>query len=315
MSVTKPAQGVLKAYLKRTWMLYAMLLLPATFFIIFRYIPMLYVWIAFTDYNIFNTQGVFNGLFADPFVGLQHFRTAFAQHDFWPAFRNTLMLNVLDLLFGFPAPILLAILLSELKFKLFKKVTQTLLYMPHFLAWVVVSGMAIQLFATHHGLINDYLGRIGIPRIEFMTNSTLWVIFIWVLLGIWKSVGWNTIIYLAAIAGINPELYEAAEMDGASRFQRIIHITVPCLMPTIIILLILNVGGMVGIDLERPLTLQNPSVMNVGDVLSTYVYRRGMLTFQYSLATAVSIFQSSINVVLLVTANFLAKRAGQRGIW
>ena len=301
----------LAGYLGRTWMLYVMLLLPAAFFIIFRYVPMLYIWMAFSDFNIFRD----GGLFANPWVGFEHFRTAFSQHDFWPALRNTLRLNVLDLIFGFPAPIILAILLNELKFNVFKRFTQTVLYMPHFLSWVVVSGMVIQLFATNMGLFNDFLADMGMARIPFMTNHSLWVSFVWVTIGIWKTVGWGTIIYLAAIAGINQELYEAAEVDGANRIQRIIHVTLPCLAPTIIILLILAIGGMIGIEFDRPLVLQNPAVMPVADVLSTYVYRRGILTFQYSLATAVSIFQSSINVILLVTANLIAKRFGQRGIW
>jgi len=305
-------------YVKRTWMLYAMLLLPAAWFLVFRYTPMLYLWMAFSDFNVFRTDGLFGagGLFSNPWVGFDHFRTAFNQHDFWPAFRNTLMLNVLDLVFGFPAPIILAILLSELKFKLFKKFTQTVLYMPHFLARVVVSGLVVQRFATNMGLINDrIIAPLGFDRIPFMTEILMWIIFMWVMMGIWKSVGWSTIIYLASIAGINQELYEAAEVDGANRFRRIIHVTLPGMLPTIIILLILNIGGMIGIEFDRPFLLANASVREVADVLSVYVFRRGILTFQYSLATAVSIFQSSINIVLLVSANLLARRTGQRGLW
>ena len=298
-------RGTAGAYLKRTWMLYAMLVLPVAFFIIFRYVPMAYVWMAFSDFNMFRPS-----LWDSPWVGLDWFRHAFSLHDFWPAIRNTLTLNVLDLIFGFPAPIILALLLNELKFKFFKRFTQTVLYMPHFISWVVVGGLAVQLFATNMGMINQALGT----SIPFMSQPWHWVAT-YVGLGIWKSAGWGTIIYLAAIAGINQELYEAADVDGATRFQKIIHITIPCIVPTIIILLMLNIGTMVGIDFDRPFVLSNPAVFSVADVISVWVYRRGIVNFQYSLATAVSVFQSVINVVLLVTANTIARRAGERGLW
>jgi len=292
------------AYMQRHWMLYAMLVFPAAFFIIFRYIPMAYIWAAFSDFTIFR------GLFENPFIGLDNFRHMFTQHDFWPAVRNTLTLNFLDLIFGFPMPILLAILLNELKFRKFKRFTQTVLYMPHFIAWVVVSSMAIQLFATHFGLVNVLLGT----NIPFLSSENHWVVS-YITLGVWKSAGWGTIIYLAAIAGINQELYEAAEVDGANRFQKIIHITIPCLIPTIVILLILNLGSMMGIEFDRPFVLGNNAVIGRADVISTFVYRRGILNFQYSLAASVGMFQSVINVALLVTANMIAKKAGERGIW
>jgi len=298
-------KATIGGYLKRTWMLYAMLILPAAFFIIFRYVPMVYVWVAFTDWNLFQPS-----LWQTPFVGLDWFRHAFALHDFWPAIRNTLTLNVLDLIFGFPAPIILALLLNELKFKFFKRFAQTVLYMPFFISWVVVGGMAIQLFATNLGMINQTFDT----SIPFMTQPWHWVAT-YIGLGIWKSAGFGTIIYLAAISGINPELYEASDVDGASRFQKIIYVTIPCLMPTIIILLILNVGSMVGIEFDRPFVLGNPAVFARADVISTWVFRRAFLNFQYSLATAVSVFQSVINVALLVTANVLARRAGERGLF
>ena len=295
-------------FLKRRWMLYAMWVLPIAFFIVFRYVPMIYIWMAFSDFNIFTP------LFEASWVGLDHFRHAFTQPDFIPALRNTLVLNLLDLVVGFPAPIILAILINELRFRKFKKITQTTLYMPHFLSWIIISGMAVQLFATNMGLVNDWLNRIGLSSIPFLTDPTNWV-RTYIGIGLWRSAGWGTIIYLAAIAGINQELYEAAEVDGANRFQRILHVTIPCLIPTIIILLILNIGGMIGIEFDRPWAFRNPLVLDRADVLSTYVFRRGIQNFQYSLATAVGVFQSVINVILLVTANFIAKRAGERGVW
>jgi len=296
-------------YFKRTWMLYAMLILPAAFFIIFRYLPMTYLWMAFSDFHIFR-----DSVFDSPWVGLDHFRQAFALPRFWEATRNTFVLNLLDLAVGFPAPIILAILLNELKFKMFKRVSQTILYMPHFISWVVISGMAVQLFAVNMGMVNNFLESIGLSRINFLTDSTNWVRS-YIAYGVWRGTGWGTILYLAAIAGINPELYEAADVDGANRLQKIIYVTIPCLMPTIVILLILSIGSMIGIEFDRPWVLRNSNVLDRAEVLSTLVYMVGIQTRQFSLAAAINIFQSVVNVFLLVSANLIAKRLGERGIW
>jgi putative aldouronate transport system permease protein len=303
--------GVKSSYFRRSWMLYLMLALPITFFIIFRYIPMTNIVIAFKNYNIF--QGVWSK--GSPWVGFKWFQTAFASRDFWNAMRNTLWLNFLDLLLGFPAPIILALLLNELVFKNFKKLTQTIIYLPHFLSWIIVSSVASRLLAPSTGVVNIFLvENFGIGPIDFLMDKGKWVMT-YILFGIWKEMGWGTIIYLAAIISINPELYEAAEVDGAGRFRKLWHITLPGIRPTIIVLLIMNIGRILGIELDRPYTMMNNIVMEVADVFSTLVYRVGIRSFQYSLTAAIGLFQSVICVIFLVAANSLAKKFGERGIW
>lgn len=298
-------------YIKRYWILYLMLLLPMAFFIIFRYIPMGYIQIAFKNYSI--VQSPWQMEWAANH-GFEYFIKAFSNRDFLYALRNTILLNFLDLLLGFPAPIILAIILNELAFKRFKKITQTVVYMPHFLSWVIISGMALQLFAPTTGLVNIMLNNIGFASIPFLNEPAYWVAT-YVFLGIWQSCGWNTIIYLAAIAGINPELYEASAVDGASRLRKIWHITLPGLRPTIIVLLILNLGQILGSEFDRPYALSNMLVSDVSNVISIFVYNNGIRGLQFSLSTAVGLFQSVVCVIFLFAANALAKKSGERGIW
>jgi putative aldouronate transport system permease protein len=297
-----------REYFNRTWMLYAMLIPPIAFFIVFRYAPMTNIVIAFKNYNMFK------GVWASDWAGLKWFAQAFTSHDFYNALRNTLWLNFLDLVVGFPAPIILALLLNELSFNLYKRFTQTVVYLPHFLSWIIITGIASQLFAPSGGIVNIMLGKMGIGPINFLMDPKLWV-GTYVGLGVWKEVGWGTIIYLAAITGINPELYEAAEVDGAGRFGKIWHITLPSLRPTIVVLLIMNVGRILGSEFDRPYTLANSLVMHVADVISTMVYRVGIRSFQFSFTAAIGLFQSVICVIFLVAANQLAKKFGERGIW
>jgi putative aldouronate transport system permease protein len=296
-------------YFKEMWMLYAMLLIPMAFFVVFRYVPMTNIVMAFKDYNIFR------GVWASPWVGLKWFVQAFTSQEFYTVLRNTLLLNFLDLILGFPAPIILAILLNELTaFNAYKRVTQTIVYLPHFLSWIIISGIATQLFAPSGGVINAALGKMGIGPIDFLMNPSLWV-GTYVGLGIWKEVGWGTIIYLAAITGINPEIYEAAEVDGAGRWRKMWHITLPSIFSTIIVLLIMNLGRILGSDFDRPYTLANPSVMQVADVISTMVYRVGIRSNQFSYTAAIGLFQSIICVLFLLGANGIAKKFGERGVW
>jgi len=210
-------------YFRKYWSLYAMLSIPLAYFIIFRYIPMTYIQIAFKRYSL--VQSVWEMPLARN-NGLEYFQRAFANRDFLYAVRNTFMLNFLDLVIGFPAPIILALLLNELPYKGLKRFTQSVAYMPHFLSWIIIAGLAVQLFTPTNGLINVVLKRLGFNPIPFLNDPTHWV-FTYVLLGVWKNVGWNTIIYLAALTNINPELYEAAAIDGAGRFQRIRYIRFP----------------------------------------------------------------------------------------
>ncbi|MDR0321963.1 MAG: ABC transporter permease subunit [Treponema sp.] len=302
---------LLNSYLKRSWILYAMLALPIAFFLLFRYVPMTNIVIAFKDYNIF--RGVWSK--GSPWVGFEMFQRAFASRDFWLAMRNTLWLNFLDLIVGFPAPIILALLLNEVVFKTYKKVTQTIIYLPHFLSWIIVSSIASRLLAPSNGVVNIFLtSNFGIEPIDFLMENKNWVIT-YITFGVWKEMGWGTIIYLAAITGINPELYEAAEVDGAGRWRKLWHITLPGIRATIIILLIMNIGRILGIELDRPYTMANRVVRDVADVLSTLVYRVGIQSFQFSLTAAIGLFQSVICVIFLVAANSLAKKFGERGIW
>ena len=309
MVITNTSKSL--SYIKRYWILYLMLLLPMAFFIIFRYIPMGYIQIAFKNYSIVKSPWEMEWAANH---GFEYFIKAFSNRDFLYALRNTILLNFLDLLLGFPAPIILAILLNELAFKRFKKFTQTVVYMPHFLSWVIISGLALQLLAPSTGLVNILLNKLGFASVPFLNEPWYWV-FTYVFLGIWQSCGWNTIIYLAAIAGINPELYEASAVDGASRLRKIWHITLPGLRPTIIVLLILSLGHILGSDFERPYALRNTLVTEVSDVISIFVYNNGIRGLQFSLSTAVGLFQSVVGVIFLFGANALAKRSGERGLW
>jgi putative aldouronate transport system permease protein len=289
-------------------MLYFMLVLPMAFFVVFRYIPMVNIVIAFKDYNIFR------GVWDSPWVGGKWFSQAFRSQDFHFALRNTLVLNFLDLVVGFPAPVILAILLNELPYKRYKKVTQTLVYLPHFLSWIIISGISVQLFAPGGGIVNVALSKIGLGPVNFLMENNLWI-GTYVGLGVWKEMGWGTIIYLAAITSINPELYEAAEVDGAGRWRKIWHVTLPGIRPTIVVLLIMNLGRILGSEFDRPYTMANPMVMRVADVISTLVYRVGIRSSQFSLTAAIGLFQSVVCVIFLIAANAVARSSGERGIW
>lgn len=300
-----------KAYMKRYWQLYALLALPLLYLLIFKYIPMIYMQIAFKKYSI--VQSVWKMPLAKNH-GFEYFIKAFQNRDFLNALRNTLTLNLLDLIFGFPAPIIFALILNELAFKRFKRVVQTIAYMPHFLSWVIIYGLALQLFAPTTGLINQVITKMGFDAIPFLNEPGHWVAT-YISLGVWQNFGWNSIIYLAAIAGINPELYEAASVDGAGRFKKIWHITLTGIRPTIVVLLIMNLGNILGSGFDRPFAMQNNLVMNVAEVISTFVYKNGIKGLQFSLTTAVGFFQSVICLFFLLAANWISRKLGERGIW
>ncbi|WP_245773044.1 ABC transporter permease [Paenibacillus catalpae] len=293
--------------LKRDYLLYALLLLPMAYIAIFKYAPIYGVLMAFQDYNIFQ------GISGSEWVGLDVFQFIFQQDSFYRALKNTLILNLLDLAAGFPAPIILAILLNELRFTRFKKLTQTVLYLPHFLSWVIIGGMVYLMFSSG-GMANTILSGIGLGKMEFLSDKTNWLIM-YVAVGIWQSAGWGTILYLAAMIGINKDLYEAADIDGSSRLRKIWHITLPGIKPTIIILLILQIGRMVSIGFDRPFVMGNSLVSDYSDVISTYVYRIGIGSGDFSQATAVGLFQSVVGLIFLLSANYIAKKIGEQGIW
>ena len=291
--------------------LLALLALPLIYLVVFKYVPMVYIQIAFKKYSI--VQSVWEMPLAANH-GFEYFIKAFKNRDFIYALRNTVGLNLLDLIIGFPAPIIFALILNELVFKRFKKVVQTIAYMPHFLSWVIIYGLALQLFAPSNGLVNMVLTNLGFETIPFLNESKHWV-GTYIGLGVWQSFGWNSIVYLAAIAGINQELYEAAAVDGAGRFKKMWHITLPGIKPTIVVLLVMNLGNILGSNFDRPFALQNNLVMDVANVISTFVYKNGIKGLQFSLTTAVGLFQSVVGVFFLLLANWIARKLGERGIW
>ena len=298
-------------YLKKYWQLYVMLFLPLLYLLIFKYAPMIYVQIAFKKYSL--VESVWKLPIAANH-GFEYFIKAFGNNDFRYALRNTLTLNLLDLVFGFPAHIIFALILNELCFQRYKKVVQTIAYMPHFLSWVIIYSLALQLLAPNDGLVNMVLMKMGGSSIPFLNDAAHWI-GSYIGFGIWQNFGWGSIVYLASIAGINPELYEAAAVDGAGRFRKMWHITLPGIKPTIVVLLIMNLGNILGGGFDRPFAFQNNLVMKVADVIATYVYRVGIKGLQFSLTTAVGLFQSVVGVFFLLMANFISRKLGERGIW
>ena len=298
-------------YLKKYWQLYVMLFLPLLYLLIFKYAPMIYVQIAFKKYSL--VESVWKLPIAAN-NGFEYFIKAFKNNDFRYALRNTLTLNLLDLFFGFPAPIIFALILNELCFQRYKKVVQTIAYMPHFLSWVIIYSLALQLLAPNDGLVNMVIMKLGGSSIPFLNDAAHWI-GSYIGFGIWQNFGWGSIVYLASIAGINPELYEAAAVDGAGRFRKMWHITLPGIKPTIVVLLIMNLGNILGGGFDRPFAFQNNLVMKVADVIATYVYRVGIKGLQFSLTTAVGLFQSVVGVFFLLMANFISRKLGERGIW
>ena len=298
----------MRNYMSRHWVLYAMLVLPILFFFIFSYVPMVNLLQAWSRNNVFLS------VWETDWVGWQNFEQAFNNVHFTNAVRNTLMFSFLDLVFGFPAPIILALLLNELKFPRFKKITQTISYMPFFLSWIIVGGMVVILFSTNEGAINNILYDWFNTRVPFLTTPVIWV-FVNVFTAIWRTLGWNTIIYLAAITSINPELYEAADIDGASRIRKMWHVTLPGIRPVIVVLLVLTLGGLLGADLARFYTMENFLVRDVSMVLPIFIYEWGLRSNQFALATAVGMFQSVIGTFLLLSGNWLVKKLGGNGFW
>ena len=305
-SVRKTAAAVL-----RDWRLYAMLILPMAFYALFCYKPMYGVIVAFKKFNM--RLGVNDSLW----VGLDNFRFMLSLKDFPIALRNTLWLNFLQLILGFPVPVILAILLNEMRCLPVKKVSQTLLYLPHFLSWVIIGGMVLEIFAPA-GVLNQQMIRMGLidSSILYLTDGPLWQIT-YVVIGIWQSMGWGTILYLSAITGIDMSLFEAAKIDGANKLQQIWHVTLPGIRSTIVVLLILNVGQMMNIAFDRPYILGNVKVQDYADVLSTLVYRVGITTGKFDRATAVGLFQSVVGFVLITGANWVSNKLtdGEGGIW
>ena len=301
----KPNRTLVKMW-NYKW-IYLMLLPVMAYYIIFKYIPMYGVTIAFKDYN------VFKGVLDSPWCGLEVFEKILKNKNFWEAIKNTLLLNVLTLLVSFPLTIIVSLMLNEVMSSKFKKITQSVLYLPHFISWVVVAGIATNLFSMQGGTVNHILNTLGIDSVPFLSNNAWWV-FTYVICNVWKEIGWGTIIYLAALTGVDESLYEAAYLDGATKFQRLIYITLPSIKSVIVTMLILQISKMMTIGLDAPLLLGNKKVMGVSEVISTYTYRLGIERAKYSDSTAIGLFQSVINIIFLFAADKFAKAIGEDGI-
>jgi len=286
---------------------YLILFPGIAFFVIFAYVPMYGIQLAFKEYNIAK------GFFGSPWVGLAKFKLLVEYPEFWTAFRNTIIIALLKILFGFPAPILIAILLNELRGRRTKRFLQTVYTFPHFLSWVVVAGIAFRLL-YNDGAINNFLDVIGRPRVPFLQDPHVFRGLV-VFSDIWKEAGWSCIMYLAAIAGIDPGLYESAVMDGANRWQRIRHITWPGIAGMAAILLILSIGNMMNAGFDQIFNLYNPLVYEVADIIDTYVYRIGLLEARYDFATAVGFFKNIVGIALIFSSNAIIKRFNEYGIW
>lgn len=293
-------------YLRNNWQLYAMLIIPVIYVILFKYKPMIGVVVAFKKFNIFK------GIWDSPWVGMANFREAFSSKDFWDALKNTLILNLGDLLIGFPIPIFFAIFLNELRSAKIRKFTQTLLYLPNFMSWVIISGIATQLLA-HTGLVNNIIVALGFKSAPFLSNASLWRVVYW-FFGIWQAAGYSLIVYLAALMAVDSSLGEAAYIDGATRLQRIWHVTIPQISSTITVLLIMQVGRLVSISFERPYMMGNTLVRSASNVISTYVYSIGLAAGRFDFATAIGLFQTIVGIVLVLSANAIIKKFGQEGI-
>jgi len=287
---------------------YLLIFPGCVYFFLFKFIPMWGILIAFQEYN------PFAGMLNSKWVGFKYFSELFGYDHFYILLRNTLGINMMSLFLYFPIPILLALMLNELRNEVFKRINQSIFYLPHFLSWVVVAGLTFFMLSTDVGAVNKILHNLGMPRIAILSDSS----FFWLLITlqtIWKDAGWGTIIFLAAIAGVNPSLYESAVVDGAGRMRQIWHITLPAIRHVVVILLILRLGHMMDVGFEQLLLMMNPLVMNVADVFDTYAYNYGVLRGEISTGVAVGLFKGVIGLILVLGANLLSKKMGEEGIF
>ncbi|MEF3304871.1 ABC transporter permease subunit [Paenibacillus sp. GYB003] len=312
---TGPAPRAQKTYfqtlwsdIRKDWDLYLALIPGIAFILLFKYTPMYGIVIAFKDFNIFD------GLAASPWVGWKHFEKLFANDSFIHVFQNTLIISLYKLIFLFPLPIIIAIMLNELKNMLFKRGIQTVIYLPHFLSWVIVSGLFIDILSTNGGIVNKIIVALGGEPIRFFLDSDIFRSVLVFSAG-WKETGWSTIVYLAALTSIDPQLYEAARIDGASKWKQTLHVTLPGLIPIIMLMFILRLGHILEAGTEQILVMYNPSVYNVSDVIGTYVYRIGLGDQDYSFSTAVGLFDSVVGFILIMSGNYLSRKFLKQGIW
>jgi putative aldouronate transport system permease protein len=293
---------------RRSWELYCLVLLPVLYLLLFKYIPMFGVQIAFKDFNIIK------GIWGSPWVGFKHFDTLFHSPNFPLLIKNTLIISFYSLLAGFPIPILLALALNEIRTGFFKRTVQMVTYAPHFISTVVMVSMIILMLSPHVGIVERLFTYLGLPTTNFMGEPALFKsIYVWS--GVWQEMGYASIIYIAALASVDPALYEAARIDGASRLKKIIHIDLPSLIPITVIMLILSLGSVMGVGFEKIYLMQNPLNMSTSEVISTYVYKVGLLGANFSFSSAVGLFNSVINLILLLIVNSFARKVSETSLW
>lgn len=301
------AKNVMRILIRDKW-LYVMFLPVILYYVLFHYLPIGGIVIAFKDYNLFE------GIWESPWVGFENFENFFNSIYFWRLLRNTLAISLMDLIIGFPAPIILALMLNEVVHNTFKRVIQTISYLPHFVSMVVIAGLVFNFLSPSTGLINNLIAAVGGERVNFLADPKyFWIIF--TLMNCWKGVGWASIIYLAALSGVDTSLYEAAIVDGAGRWKQTYYVTLPAILPTIVVLFIMRVGNILTVSYEGIILLYNPAIYETADVLSTYVYRRGLIDADYSFATAVGVFQSILSLILVILANKISKKVSESSLW
>ncbi|TBL76494.1 ABC transporter permease [Paenibacillus thalictri] len=303
-----PATRKRWARIKRNRYIYLMMSAGVIYFFLFKFLPIWGLLLSFQDYT------PFKGFLGSNWVGLKHFSNLFHSEQFYVMARNTFFISIFNLVFYFPVPIILALLLNEVRHEVFKKINQSIVYLPHFLSWVIIVSFTFFVFSSDAGIINKWIVASGGQPVLFLSNPK----FFWILLtlqNIWKDAGWGTIIFLAAIAGVDPSRYEAAVIDGASRWRQIYHITLPAIRPTIIILLILRFGNMADVGFEQVLLMMNPLVNSVADVFDTYSYMQGIVGGKISVGVAVGMFKGVVGLILVVTSNFIVKKLGYEGIY
>ena len=293
--------------------LYLMLIPGLIYLVVYKFAPLLGLVIAFKDYNIFLGENPIQAIFLSEWVGLKHYQKLFSDPYFLKVFSNTIIINLYKIAFLFPIPILFAVFLNEARNKVFKRLVQTSVYIPYFFSWVITFGIFYSVLGSY-GIINTILKAMDLSSIQFFTNPKIFR-GILILTEGWKETGWNSIVYLAAITAIDPTLYEAAEVDGAGRFRKIRHITIPCILPSIVLMLIIRIGSILSGGYEQILVMYNAVVYEVADVIQTYVYRMGLGKMEYSLATALGLFNSIIAFVMITLSNKLSKKMLGRGIW
>jgi len=305
-SSTKSVYRFVKS-LNRDKLLWVMLLPGLIWYAVFLYAPMYGLVIAFKDFS------PFKGILASKWVGLRWFNQFYNSQFFWQLIRNTLLLNIYNLIFGFPLPIVLAVMVTEVRNKYYKKITQTITYLPYFISQVIAVGILVNLF-NMSGVVNQAVRFFGGEPINFMARPE-WFRTLYVGSGIWQYTGWNSIIFIAALTGVDPELYEAAVVDGASKIKQIVHISIPTILPTIIIMLILNLGRILSVGYEKIIIMYNPMTYETADVINSYVYRRGIASGEFSFGTAVGLFQSVVNCIFIFIANYTSRKISDISLW